>query len=86
MHRILIMGLLMGAALIIPASAEDRRYYDREGKDYHTWNSQEDRAYRSYLLEQKRQYREFHRVRPAQRTEHFRWRHCHPDTMNREVR
>jgi hypothetical protein len=86
MHRFIVSGLLLGAALAAPVAlrAEDnhheRRYYDREGKDYHTWNSQEDHAYRVYLGEQHREYREFPRVTVVQRREYYRWRHVHPDS------
>jgi hypothetical protein len=87
MRRFLVISaLLSGAALIIPlaATADDRdhqkRYYDRDGRDYHTWNNQEDRAYRVYLQDQHKDYREFRRVKPNQQTEYFRWRHEHPDS------
>lgn len=81
MHRFQILGgLLLGAALLVPAvSAADKKYYDRDGKDYHTWNSQEDRAYRVYLGEQHQDYREFRKVKPAQQQVYFKWRHEHPD-------
>jgi hypothetical protein len=84
MHRFLVSGLLF-AALLTPValSAEehhDKRYYDRDGKDYHSWNDHEDRAYRVYLGEQHREYREFPRATVVQRNEYFRWRHVHPDS------
>jgi hypothetical protein len=81
MHRLLVGGLLLGA-LITPAAVQadgDRRYYDREGKDYHTWNSHEDHAYRVYLGEQHREYREFPRATVVERRDYYRWRHVHPD-------
>jgi hypothetical protein len=89
MHRFLILsGFLVGAALLAPVAVKadddnhhDRRYYDRQGRDYHTWNTNEDRAYRVYLGEQHRQYVQFPRVRRTQQTEYFRWRHEHPDTV-----
>jgi Ni/Co efflux regulator RcnB len=82
MHRFLVSALLLSAVLITPMAlrAEDKRYYDREGKDYHTWNNHEDRAYRVYLGEQHREYREFPRVKATQQREYYRWRHEHPDT------
>ena len=82
MHRFLLSTLLLSSVLITPVAlrAEDRRYYDREGKDYHTWNNHEDHAYRVYLGEQHREYREFPRVKATQQREYFRWRHDHPDT------
>ena len=87
MHRFQILsGLLLGAALIAPVAvrADDNRnrekqYYDRDGKDYHTWNSQEDRAYHAYVGEQHQQYREFKKVKPVHQQEYFKWRHEHPD-------
>ena len=87
MYRYLILSaLVMSAALVAPvvARAEDnhheKRYYDRNGRDYHTWNNNEDRAYRQYLVEQHRDYREFHGVKRNQQQEYFSWRHTHPDT------
>src|SRR5579864_1488406 len=70
MHRFLILSALaLSFTLIGPvvgraedANHHDKRYYDRSGKDYHTWNNNEDRAYRSYLQEQHQDYREFNRV------------------------
>jgi hypothetical protein len=87
MKRLWILsGLLLGAALIVPMAVSagdgdhDRRYYDRDARDYHTWNDHEDRAYRVYLGEQHQEYREFRRVNATRRREYFLWRHEHPDT------
>ena len=71
MHRFLILSVLFaGATFIAPAARaeehHDKRYYDREGRDYHTWNNQEDRAYRVYLGDQHRDYRDFGRVKVVQ--------------------
>lgn len=85
MKRFLILGgLLMAAAFLAPVAVtaddhHDKRYYDRDGRDYHVFNDQEDRAYRIYLGEQHREYREFSRTKAAQQREYFRWRHEHPD-------
>ena len=85
MHRCLILtALFVGATMIAPVAMRaddnhDKRYYDREGRDYHTWNNQEDRAYRVYLGEQHRDYREFRRTKPVQQRDYYRWRHEHPD-------
>jgi hypothetical protein len=87
MHRFLILtALFAGSALItsMPLRADDRRdrqYYDRNGHDYHTWNGQEDRAYRVYLGERHRDYREFHKTKNSQQKEYFKWRHDHPDNV-----
>ena len=85
MKRFLILGALaLSATLIGPVAAragapQEKRYYDKSGKDYHTWNSNEDRAYRSYLTEQHRDYRDFNKVNRGQQQEYFKWRHQHPD-------
>ena len=89
MRRFRILnGLLLGAARMVPAAVQaggqdqdhDRRYYDRDGHDYHQWNDHEDRAYRIYLGEQHHPYLEFNRVKVARQREYVRWRHEHPDT------
>ena len=84
MRRFQILGgLLLGAALIVPvavsAADHEKKYYDRDGKDYHTWNAQEDRAYHAYVGEQHQQYREFKKVKRVHQQEYFKWRHEHPD-------
>jgi len=58
----------------------DKRYYDRDGHDYHTWNGNEDRAYRVYLGQQHREYREFGKTKAIQQQEYFKWRHGNPDS------
>ncbi|MCU1338578.1 MAG: hypothetical protein JWO19_4159 [Bryobacterales bacterium] len=85
MRRLLILTALFACATLSAQVAvrvgahQDKRYYDRDGRDYHTWNGQEDRAYRVYLNEQHRDYRAFPKTRAVQQREYFRWRHEHPD-------
>jgi hypothetical protein len=67
------------APVTMRADEHERRYYDKEHRDYHTWDDHEDRAYRVYLGEQHREYREFRVVRPVHQREYYRWRHEHPD-------
>lgn len=96
MHRFLVIcGLLLGTALIAPIAVradgddhpykkryyENKRYHDRDGRDYHVWNEQEDRAYRLYLKDQHKEYREWRNVRGSEQGEYFRWRHSHPDSL-----
>jgi len=84
MRHFSILGGLMSAALVIAptaVAAEDHRgeasYYDRDGRDYHNWNSEEDRHYRAYLLEHHRTYVPFVKVKMSGRQEYFRYRHEH---------
>jgi hypothetical protein len=82
-HFLILAGMCMAASLIAPVvvTAEEhhreKRYYDRNGRDYHYWNDGEDRQYRAYVVEQHRQYVPFVRVRPRERQEYFRYRHEH---------
>ena len=75
-----LLGTLVAPVVVTAADHADKRYYDKNGHDYHTWNSNEDRAYRSYLGEQHQDYREFKTVKPAQQQQYFTWRHAHPDS------
>jgi type III secretory pathway component EscR len=87
MNRFLILSALALSTLLIGpvvARAQDgnhqeKRYYDRNGKDYHTWNNNEDRAYRSYLQEQHQDYRNFDKAKRGQQQQYFTWRHKNPD-------
>src|SRR5271170_510692 len=93
MQRLRILGgLALGLAMLAPIVArpdehpyngryyDNRRYYDRDGRDYHVWNEGEDRAYRSYLTEQHLPYREWRTVKGPDQSAYFRWRHTHPDS------
>jgi hypothetical protein len=85
MKRLLILSaLVLSTTMIGPVAAragapQEKRYYDKSGKDYHTWNDNEDHAYRTYLTEQHRDYRDFNKVNKGQQQEYFKWRHQHPD-------
>jgi len=82
-HFLVLGGLLLAASMVAPVAvmADDhraeRRYYDRDHRDYHYWNDGEDREYRAYLVEQHRAYVPFVRVNVRHRREYFRYRHEH---------
>ena len=80
----ILAAVIFGTSFMAPVAIRaddhgDKRYYDRDGRDYHAWNDQEDRAYRLYLGEQHRDYVEFSRAKAVRQREYFRWRHEHPD-------
>jgi len=87
-HRY-ISSLFLAAALATPAammaSPEPQnanvqvRVYDRDHKDYHNWNDNEDRAYRGYLTEQHQTYREYNKQNHKTQDSYWNWRHEHPD-------
>jgi len=60
------------------------RYYDDNGRDWHDWNDNEDRAYREYLGERHRDYVEFGLLVPRDQQEYWVWRHGHPDRDDRD--
>jgi hypothetical protein len=55
------------------------RVYDRDHRDYHNWDSHENRAYRHYLVVQHRSYRSYHRQNYRVQRHYWNWRHSHPD-------
>jgi hypothetical protein len=58
---------------------DDHRIYDRDHKDYHTWNGDEDRAYRGWLETRHETYRDFNRLDAKRQREYWAWRHNHED-------
>lgn len=89
MHRFVILSaFVLSTALIAPVAAQradennqqEKRYYDKGGKDYHTWNDNEDHAYRTYLGQQHRDYNDFDKAKPNQQQNYFKWRHQNPDS------
>ena len=92
-------SLLLGLALVAPlglqssnnfrddsrqdARERERRYYDRDYRDYHRWNNYEDRRYRSWGTERHEGYRPFYKLRRAQQRAYWKYRHEHPDRDDR---
>ena len=87
MKRIAGILLLSTQILLLPlmAAPQERvvvtRYYDPYYRDYHEWNEAESRAYRHWLMEERRErrYREYSRLRAEERRDYWRWRHEHPN-------
>jgi hypothetical protein len=92
-------SLLLGVALIAPvglqagnsfrddsrqdARERERRYYDRDYRDYHRWDNREDRRHRSWGSEKHVAYRPFYRLHRAQQRAYWKFRHEHPDGDDR---
>jgi hypothetical protein len=73
---LLIVLALGGTATACTATL---RVYDEPNRDYHRWDGREERAYRVYLGEQHREYREFGRLERRDQDEYWAWRHRHPE-------
>jgi hypothetical protein len=78
-----VASLVLSASLFAPmvALGEEHRYYDRDRRDWHAWNDNENRAYRHWLMEERRErrYREYRRLKAEQQRAYWRWRHEHGD-------
>ena len=80
-------ALTAPVAIITSAATQDdhrdekkqARVYDRQHKDYHNWDDNEDRSYRQYLGERHKDYRPFAETKPREQTTYWNWRHSHPD-------
>ena len=75
----LTFAVALGGSVFMPAmaSAQEHRVYDKSHKDYHDWNTDEDRYYRQYLNEHHRKYHEFQHMSKKQQKDYWRWRHDH---------
>ena len=84
-HFLVLGGLLMAAVLIAPVAIRadgddhrgEKRYYDRDNRDYHYWNDGEDQRYRAYLVEQHRSYVPFVKIKVGKQREYFKYQHEH---------
>jgi hypothetical protein len=81
-------AFLLSAMLITPVAMRaddhhDKRYYDRDRKDYHEWNEREAQAYRRWQEERRREYRDWNKISRKDQSEYFKWRHGHPDLDDR---
>jgi len=56
----------------------NKRYYDKAHKDYHNWDSNEDRSYQRYQTEH-HQRRAFVQLNNRERSVYWNWRHSNPD-------
>ncbi len=79
---LILSGLVLGAALVaLFATANGRHgkgYYGRENRNDQA-GTEEDRACRVFLGEQRRDYRAFRAMTRDDQQHYFRWRHEHPD-------
>jgi len=67
-------------AIPVPQEAHDQnRVYDKDHKDYHEWNDNENRAWQHYLSENHHKSYEFSKANEKQQSQYWNWRHSHPD-------
>jgi hypothetical protein len=91
MHRVhtYIASLFLTAALAAPVALmaapvpqEARvqiRVYDRQHKDYHNWDDNENRAWGQYLSDNHKNSHEFSKANRREQSRYWNYRHSHPD-------
>ena len=81
---VLILGAtLLGSAAFADDKHHNKRYYDRDHKDYHEWNEQENRAYHQYIEENRRTYHDWAKANKREQQAYWRWRHDHMQAERR---
>jgi hypothetical protein len=70
---------LMTTPLAMAGELDNHRYYDKNHKDYHQWNENEERSYGIFLNENHIQVHVFSKAKPAEQQQYWNWRHQHPD-------
>ena len=83
-----LTALFISAALAgsVPVRADDhhsdnqtKRYYDKDARDYHEWNQNENQVYHQYVIDNHKRDRDFSRTTRTEKKDYFKWRHDHPD-------
>jgi hypothetical protein len=55
------------------------RVYDEYHSDWHSWDHNEDSAYRGYWSGRHEQYRDYNKLNKDEQKDYWNWRHDHPD-------
>lgn len=84
-----IASLLVTSALVMPVAvmavpgAQEAsvqvRVYDKNHKDYHNWDDNENRAWGVFLTENHRDHHAYSKSNKKEQSEYWNWRHAHPD-------
>jgi hypothetical protein len=85
----MIASLFLAAAVAAPLSMMANpvpqeagvqvRVYDRNHKDYHNWDDNENRAWGVYLTENHKNHHDYARASKREQSNYWNWRHSHPD-------
>lgn len=70
------------AIMAIPVPQEGRdqhRVYDKEHKDYHNWDDNENHAWGQYLTENHKTSHEYSKANKKEQSQYWNYRHSHPD-------
>jgi hypothetical protein len=75
-----VLAALTTAPVTLRAE-EHKNYHDAKHNDEHEWNEHENRAYRIWVKENHRKYRDFARLKEEERESYWAWRHEHSDAV-----
>jgi hypothetical protein len=91
-----VASLFLTVALVAPASIAATptpqesgvqvRVYDRNHKDYHNWDDNENHAWGRYLEENHRHSHEYAKSTKREQSQYWNWRHAHPDNHDHQDR
>jgi hypothetical protein len=82
----LFLTAALAAPLSVMAAAAPQavgvqvRVYDRDHKDYHNWDDNENRAWGQFLVENHRTSHEYKKANRKEQSQYWNWRHSHPDS------
>ena len=91
MHRSyrFIASLFLAGAIAAPVSVMAApapqeagiqvRVYDRDHKDYHNWDDNENKAWGQYLSDHHKSSHEYSKANKKEQSEYWNYRHAHPD-------
>ena len=82
-NRVLSSTFLAASLLFTVASsgcAGRVRVYDEYHSDWHSWDHNEDGAYRSYWNERHEPYRDYNKLNKDEQKDYWNWRHNHADS------
>ncbi len=82
-----VASLILAAALVAPVSIlaapkpqeVSVRVYDRDHKDYHNWDANENAAWTVFLTNNHSKYHEYSNAHRKEQSQYWNWRHSHPD-------
>jgi hypothetical protein len=75
--------LSMLAAPVPQEASVQVRVYDKNHKDYHNWDDNENHAWGQYLTENHKSSHEYKKAHKKEQSQYWNWRHAHPDDRDK---
>jgi hypothetical protein len=67
-------------AIPVPQEGHSQnRVYDKQHKDYHNWDDNENRVWGQYLTENHKSSHEYSKANKKEQSQYWNYRHSHPD-------